>query len=56
MSDTTEKRREITPTRFLIYLGAAALGFIVSLFVIGTVLTHFLWPTENSHPNITQPK
>ena len=56
MSDTNKKRPEISPTRFLTYIGAAAVTLVLSLFLLGTILTHFLWPTENSQIKVTQPK
>ncbi len=56
MSDSKEQNKEGTPTRFLLYIAAGVIALILSLFAVGAVLTHFLWPPQDklSRPVIYQ--
>ena len=56
MSDTKNQKPQMTPTKFLTYVGAAAVALVLTLFLLGTILTQFLWPAENGQFKVTQPK
>ncbi len=47
---------EISPTRFMIYIGLGLLTLALIVVGLGAVLTQYLWPTQEklSHPVLYQ--
>jgi hypothetical protein len=46
MSDPVIKPKEISPTRFFTYVGLGLLALILSIFALGSIMTHFMWPPQ----------
>ena len=46
MSETNENKKHLSTNRFMLYIALATVTLILTLFALGTTLTHFLWPPQ----------